>query len=100
MAINDRQFVARLSFAAVRCLMVPVGRAGVVVLRGSVGGEGAGLIESPKRELSFGVSRVGFRGEHEFQPVERGLIRSGFAQHRFDESGWLRTVSEDTLAQR
>ena len=48
LAINDREFIGRLSVAMIRCLVIPVGGAGIVVLHASVRAQGAALIESPK----------------------------------------------------
>jgi hypothetical protein len=46
--IKDCEFIGRLSVTMIRCLVIPVGGAGIVVLHASVRAQGAALIESPK----------------------------------------------------
>ena len=48
------EFVGRLNVTTIRCLVIPVSGTGVIVLRGSVGSQAAGLIEFTERELGLG----------------------------------------------
>src|SRR5689334_6808294 len=84
----------------IRCLVIPVGGTGIIMLNLSVLAEVTGFIESSEGKLSLRVSCVGLRGEGVFQLFDPAWIRTQSAQHRLVQSGRLGSISEGGIAKR